>query len=84
MELKKKIKKMGNSAVILITAEEMELYNLAIGDIIFVDIETEKDRDNKEKANSRLAGTTGGRVKTAEEKKREKEIIAMKKGGGKK
>ena len=75
MELKKEIQTSGNSAVIRLTAEQMKLYELTVGDVIFVNIETEKAREEEEKAFSRLAGTGGGHVQTAEEKAHWEEII---------
>ena len=39
MELKTKIKKFGNSAVILLTKETMEVNELKVGDVVSIDVQ---------------------------------------------
>ncbi len=68
MELKKQIQTSGNSAVVRLTSENMKLYGLKIGDIIFITIETEQERERNNSAFAKLAGRSGGHVLTKEEK----------------
>lgn len=42
MEIKKEIKKFGNSAVIVLTAENLKLYKLKIGDVVNISIKKAK------------------------------------------
>ena len=42
MKAKKEIKKSGNSAVIVLTAENLKLYKFKIGDIVNIEITKEK------------------------------------------
>ena len=44
MNLKKEIKKFGNSAVIVLTAENLKLYKLKIGDVVDVEINKTKEK----------------------------------------
>ena len=76
MEIKKEIQMSGNSAVIRLTAENLKLYDLKVGDRIFVEIETEEERKRLEANNLLMGGTCGSHVKTAEEKARDEELIA--------
>ena len=49
MEFKREIMQSGTSSVIRLTAEQMRLYNLIVGEIVDVRIITQKDLDDEDK-----------------------------------
>ena len=83
MELRKAIKRMGNSAVILITAEELKLYNLKLGDEIKFTITNQKEFDNDVERQDFKTGYSrckmGGGSETAATIEGERNIIFWKK-----